>query len=109
MTGVAGRLEVAIGGMAITGFGTGFAEVAGFAGVAELVSAKKRGYYFSIVFLFALPFGACTSLGMESLLLATDGSFVVCQWRCLRVEFMDSSYFEWIKCDIHWIALLSCS
>jgi len=63
MTGIAGRVEIAIGGMAIAGVGTAFAEVSGFAGVAELVPVQHRGFYFSAAFLFALPFGACTSWG----------------------------------------------
>ena len=63
IVGLAGRMDVAIGGMTITGVGAAFAELVGSAGVSELAPVKSRGIYLGTAFLVVLPFGACSSYG----------------------------------------------
>jgi MFS family permease len=63
IVGVSGRIEVAIGGMAIAGVGAGFAEIVGISGIAEIAPAKSRGLYIGSGFLMVLPFGGCAVYG----------------------------------------------
>lgn len=65
IVGLAGRMDVAIGGMAITGVGGAFAELVGSAGVLELAPVKSRGAYLGTAFLIVLPFGACSYYGLS--------------------------------------------
>jgi MFS family permease len=63
VTGLAERVEVAIGGMAIVGVGAGLAEVVAGAAVAEMAPVKSRGKYMGTAFLVILPFGASSTYG----------------------------------------------
>ena len=63
MTGLAQRVEVAIGGMAVVGVGGGLAEVVAGAAVAEMAPVKSRGKYMGTAFLVILPFGASSTYG----------------------------------------------
>lgn len=65
VTGLAQRVEVAIGGMAIVGVGGSLAEVVAGAAVAEMAPVKSRGKYIGTSFLFILPFGASSTYGMS--------------------------------------------
>ncbi len=67
VTGVAQRVEIAIGGMAIVGVGAGLAEVVGAAAVVEIAPVKSRGKYMGTAFLAILPFGACQVYGTSLL------------------------------------------
>ena len=63
IVGTAHRIDVAIGGMAISGVGAGLAEVIGTAGVAELAPVGKRGWYVGTIYLMILPFAASSGYG----------------------------------------------
>jgi len=63
ITGTAQRMDVAIGGMAISGAGAGLAELIGAAGVAELAPVRNRGFYIGTIFLLILPFAASAGYG----------------------------------------------
>ena len=63
IVGLAGRMDVAIGGMTITGVGGAFAELVGVAGISELAPVKSRGTYLGTAFIVVLPFGACSYYG----------------------------------------------
>jgi MFS family permease len=63
IVGSSGRIEVAIGGMAIAGVGSAFSGLVGISGIAELVPVKSRGMYLGAAFLLVLPFGACSEYG----------------------------------------------
>jgi MFS family permease len=56
--GTAHRIDVAIGGMAIAGVGSGFAEVIGTAGITELAPVKSRGLYMGMAYTLILPAAA---------------------------------------------------
>lgn len=64
VVGLAHRVEIAIGGMAIVGVGAGLAEVVAGAAVSEMAPVKSRGKYIGTTFLFLLPFGACATYGL---------------------------------------------
>jgi MFS family permease len=64
VVGTAHKMQVAIGGMAITGAGAGLAELIGAAGVAELAPVRSRGKYIAIIFLLILPFAGSAAYGM---------------------------------------------
>lgn len=64
VVGTAHRMDVAIGGSAITGVGSGLAETIGTAGLLELAPAKWRGIYFGCALLVDLPFGAGLTYGI---------------------------------------------
>ena len=63
--GTAHRMDVAIGGMAITGVGAGLAEVIGTAGISELAPVESRGKYVGIAYILILPFAASVGYGRE--------------------------------------------
>ncbi|KAM7221053.1 MFS drug efflux pump [Rhypophila decipiens] len=56
MCGCAKSMDVFIGGMAVSGVGTGISELTVIAGVADIVPVSKRGYYTAFVTLSVLPF-----------------------------------------------------
>jgi len=56
-------MNVAIGGMAITGVGAGLAEVIGTAGISELAPVESRGKYVGIAYILILPFAASVGYG----------------------------------------------
>ena len=56
-------MNVAIGGMAITGAGAGLAEVIGTAGISELAPVESRGKYVGIAYILILPFAASSGYG----------------------------------------------
>jgi MFS family permease len=64
VVGTAHRMDVAIGGSAITGVGSGLAETIGTAGLLELAPVKWRGVYFGCALLVDLPFGAGLTYGI---------------------------------------------
>lgn len=68
IVGTAWRIEVVIGGMAISGVGAGLAEVIGTAGVAELAPVESRGKYVGLVFILILPFAGSAGYGSTSVL-----------------------------------------
>ena len=49
------ELITVIGGMAISGVGTGVSELTVLAGVADIVPVSKRGYYTAGLILFVAP------------------------------------------------------
>jgi MFS family permease len=63
IVGTAHRINVAIGGMAISGIGAGLAELIGTAGVAELAPTESRGKYVGIIYMLILPFAASSGYG----------------------------------------------
>jgi MFS family permease len=63
VVGTAHRVDVAIGGSAITGIGSGLAETIGVAGLLELAPAKSRGLYMGCALLADIPFGAALTYG----------------------------------------------
>ena len=63
--GTSHRINVAIGGMAITGVGAGLAEVIGTAGISELAPVESRGKYVGIAYILILPFAASVGYGLE--------------------------------------------
>ncbi|KAK1758484.1 fungal trichothecene efflux pump [Echria macrotheca] len=56
MCGAAQEMDVFIGGMAVSGIGTGICELTVLAGVSELVPISRRGYYLAAVTLSIIPF-----------------------------------------------------
>lgn len=64
IVGTAHRINVAIGGMAISGVGAGLAELIGTAGVAELAPVESRGKYVGIIYMLILPFAASSGYGL---------------------------------------------
>ncbi|KAK3396052.1 fungal trichothecene efflux pump [Sordaria brevicollis] len=56
MCGVAENMDIFIGGMALTGIGTGINEITALAGTAELAPIAHRGYYIAGMILTILPF-----------------------------------------------------
>ena len=67
LIGTAGRIDVAIGGSAIAGVGGALAELAGFAGIAEIAPVRSRGTYLGTALLFNLPFCASQAYGTKPL------------------------------------------
>ena len=67
LVGTAKNINVAIGGSAVTGVGGALAELAGFAGIAEIAPVKHRGTYLGTALLFNLPFTATQAYGSKSL------------------------------------------
>ena len=63
--GTAHRIDVAIGGMAIAGVGSGFAEVIGTAGITELAPVKSRGLYIGMAYTLILPAAASSGYGIS--------------------------------------------
>lgn len=92
IVGVAGRMDVAIAGSAITGVGAGFAELVGAAGVAELAPVKSRGKYLAITLLMLLPFGAITPVGRILLKSALIFSSVILRFLDVEMGCLDFSY-----------------
>ena len=70
--GTAGRMDVAIGGSAIAGVGGALAELAAFAGIAELAPVRRRGTYLGTALLFNLPFCASQAYGIYLLSFCVD-------------------------------------
>lgn len=66
VVGTAHQINVAIGGMAISGVGAGLSEVIGTAGIAELAPVQSRGKYIAIAYSFILPFAASSGYGSPS-------------------------------------------
>jgi len=62
-------MNVAIGGMAITGVGAGLAEVIGTAGISELAPVESRGKYVGIAYMLILPFAASSGYGKNILIM----------------------------------------
>jgi len=54
--GFAQDMSAFIGGMVVTGVGTGISELTVIAGVSELVPVAKRGYYLALVTLSVIPY-----------------------------------------------------
>ena len=69
MVGTAQRMEVAIGGIAITGVGAGLAELVASAGVMELVPVRARGKYVGLLSLMYLPVTGCQAYGCPPLVV----------------------------------------
>lgn len=88
IVGVSGRIEVAIGGMVIAGVGTGFAEIVGISGIAEIAPAKSRGMYVGAAFLMVLPFGGCAVYG-GSFYFQTDFSAIVFSRKNMEMGSLD--------------------
>lgn len=63
--GTAHRIDVAIGGMAIAGVGSGLAEVIGTAGITELAPVKSRGLYMGMAYTLILPAAASSGYGIS--------------------------------------------
>ncbi|KAK3500884.1 fungal trichothecene efflux pump [Neurospora crassa] len=55
MCGVAENMDIFIGGMALTGIGTGINELTALAGTAELAPVAHRGYYIAGMILTIIP------------------------------------------------------
>ena len=72
IVGTAHRINVAIGGMAISGVGAGLAELIGTAGVAELAPVESRGKYIGIIYTMILPFAASSGYGLSIWLSLSD-------------------------------------
>lgn len=91
VVGTAERMDVAIGGTTVAGVGGAFAELVGFAGIAELAPVRKRGTYLGTAFLFSLPFGACQTYGKpcSSILISSS---IVCFIFHLAVGCLDIDY-----------------
>ncbi|KAK3331028.1 putative efflux pump protein [Apodospora peruviana] len=56
VSGTAHKMDVFIGGMALSGIGTGINELTALAGTAEIVPVSGRGYYIAAMVLSVLPF-----------------------------------------------------
>ena len=69
VVGTAHQINVAIGGMAVSGVGAGLAELIGTAGIAELAPVQSRGKYIAIAYSFVFPFAASSGYGSPSLFL----------------------------------------
>jgi hypothetical protein len=91
VVGIAQRVEVAIGGMAIVGVGAGLAEVVAGAAVAEMAPVKSRGKYMGTAFIFILPFGACSTFGFTSCDSSDISSIVFCEFD-LEMGSLDLGY-----------------
>jgi len=57
-------MDVVIGGMAITGVGTGLAETIGTAGISELEPVESCAKYVGIACTLILPFAASVTYGL---------------------------------------------
>ena len=91
VVGTAKRMDVAIGGTAITGVGGALAELVGFAGIAELAPVRSRGKYLGTALLFSLPFSASQAYGrLYSFILIF--SSIVCFVVHLAVGCLDICY-----------------
>ncbi|KAM7208910.1 Major facilitator superfamily domain containing protein [Naviculisporaceae sp. PSN 640] len=77
MCGLANTMDVFIGGMAVSGVGTGISELTTLAGVADIVPVSKRGYYTAVVVLSVLPFIPSVLVGQ---LIASTSS-----WRFIAI------------------------
>jgi MFS family permease len=91
IVGVAQRVEVAIGGMAIVGVGAGLAEVVAAAAVAEMAPVKSRGKYMGTAFLFILPFGGSSTYGFTSCETSDISSIVFSEFD-LEMGSLDLGY-----------------
>lgn len=63
VVGTAHTINVAIGGMALTGVGGGIAHVTGITGIAEMVPVRSRGKYLGTVFLIFFPMAPSSAFG----------------------------------------------
>ena len=91
IVGVAHSIELAIAGMAISGLGSGIAQVIGIAGIAELASVKGRGIYIGTAFVLVLPLGACSVYGRPPGNI-TKGSGNVLFFSNMEMGRMDPTY-----------------
>jgi len=89
IVGTAWRVDVVIGGMALSGVGAGLAEVIGIAGVAELAPVESRGKYVGLVFALILPFAASSGYGNPLLSSSINDSAIVFCFRYLEMGCMD--------------------
>jgi len=62
--GLAQRMDVAIGAIAVAGVGAGLAEMIGFAGTLETIPVRARGKYLGILFLLYIPMAGCATFGI---------------------------------------------
>lgn len=67
MVGFAQTINIAIAGSAVTGVGGALAELAGFAGIAEIAPVRHRGTYLGTALLFNLPFTGAQAYGPNEL------------------------------------------
>ena len=65
VVGLAQRMNVAIGAIALVGVGAGLAEMIGFAGTLETIPVRARGKYLGILFLFYIPIAGCSTFGTK--------------------------------------------
>jgi MFS family permease len=68
MMGLTHDINVAMGGMAISGVGAAFSGIIGISGISEIAPMKDRGKYLGTAFLLVLPFGACNEYGLSRIL-----------------------------------------
>ena len=68
MVGAASKMSVAVGGMAVAGFGAALAEVVAIAALVELSPVRERGTYIGTGFILLLPFSAIPAYGTFHLL-----------------------------------------
>jgi MFS family permease len=94
VVGTAHRVDVAIGGSAITGIGSGLAETVGIAGLLELAPAKSRGLYMGCALLADLPFGAGLTYGTSFLPEVSNYSAIIF-FKHLALGGVDSPHVRW--------------
>jgi MFS family permease len=96
VVGTAHRMDVAIGGSALTGIGSGLAETVGTAGLLELAPAKSRGLYMGCALLCDLPFGAALTYGIIPAVFS-NYSPIIC-FQHLAMGSVDPSHVRWPEC-----------
>lgn len=100
VVGTAHRMDVAIGGSAITGVGSGLAETIGTAGLLELAPAKWRGIYFGCALLVDLPFGAGLTYGIILSSAEVSNNSAIIFIKYLALGRVDPPHVPWPQCRV---------